>query len=124
MPTADKLTPESRIMAIFVGDSGTGKSCAAAFFPKKILWLALTKRVYGINGHPLISKSPMLKDIQVEFFDITKGFKALDDYLELLVNKGPNLGYKTVVLEDFTTASDLLLADAFKWTGQLKNSDG
>jgi hypothetical protein len=125
MPTADKLQPENRLMALFVGESGSGKSCAAAFLPGKIKWMALTKRVYGIMGHPLVKgDQELLKNIDITFYDTKGGFKAIDDDLEMLLNAGPNLRYKTIVIEDFTTASDLLQDDAFKFTGMLKNAQG
>lgn len=124
MPLASQLTPENRLMALFVGDSGSGKSCAAAFLPKKILWLALTKRVYGIMGHPLVRGNEFLKDIEIRFYDAKSGFKGLDDDLEILLTKGPNLGYKTIVLEDLTSASDMLQDDAFKFTRLLKGANG
>lgn len=127
MPLASQLKPEDRVMALFVGASGDGKSCAAAFFAGigKVKWMALTRRVYGIMGHPLIrGNQELLKNIDISFYDQQRGFKAIDDDLEMFLMKGPNLGYKTLVFEDFTTASDLLQEDAFKFTGQLKGSDG
>jgi len=124
MPLASQLKPEDRVMSLFVGESGSGKSCAAAFAPKKIKWMALTKRVYGIMGHPIVKNAEWLKDIDITFYDAKKGFKAMDDDLEILLMKGHNLGYKTVVFEDFTTASDLLQDDAFQFTGLLKGKDG
>jgi len=125
MPLASQLQPENRLMSLFVGASGDGKSCAAAFFPGKIKWLALTKRVYGIMGHPLIAgNQELLKNIDITFYDATKGFKAIDDDLEMLLMKGQNIGYKTVVVEDFTTASDYLQDDAFRFTGKLINKEG
>lgn len=111
-------------MALFVGDSGSGKSCAAAFLPKPIKWMALTKRVYGIMGHPLVrGDQELLKGIDITFYDSKGGFKAIDDDLEMLLMQRP-LRYKTIVIEDFTTASDLLQDDAFKFTGLLKGKDG
>ena len=125
MPTANNLQPENRIMALLVGESGSGKSCAAAFLPGKIKWMALTKRVYGIMGHPLVKMDQeLLKNIDITFYDAKGGFKAIDDDLEMLLLKGPNIGYRTVVIEDLTTASDLLQDDAFKFTSLLKGSDG
>lgn len=127
MPLASQLKPEDRIMALFVGDSGAGKSCAAAFFASlgRVKWMALTKRVYGIMGHPLIKgNEELLKNIDISFFDAKGGFKALDDDLEMMLIKGPNIGYKTIVFEDYTTASDLLQDDAFKWTALLKGKEG
>lgn len=127
MPLATQLKPEDRLMSLFVGDSGSGKSCATAFLASlgKVKWMALTKRVYGIMGHPLIKgNEELLKNIDITFYDAKGGFKSLDDDLEVLLNKGPNLDYKTVVFEDYTTASDLLQDDAFKWTGLLQGKEG
>ena len=127
MPLASQLKPEDRIMSLFVGASGDGKSCAAAHFAKigRVKWFALTKRVYGIMGHPLIGgNEELLKNIDISFYDAKAGFKGIDDDLEMMLVRGPNLGYKTIVFEDFTTASDMLQDDAFKFTGQLKSADG
>jgi hypothetical protein len=65
----------------------------------------------------------LLKGIDITFYDSKGGFKAIDDDLEMLLLQKP-LRYKTIVVEDFTTASDLLQDDAFKFTGLLKSSDG
>lgn len=125
MPTADQLKPENRTMALFVGADGSGKSCAAAFFTPPIKWMALTKRVYGIMGHPLIYQNKeFLKNIDITFYNAKDGFKKIDDDLEILLLKGAQLHYKTIVFEDFTTASDLLQDDGFKFTALLKGKDG
>lgn len=124
MPAASELKPDGRIVSLFVGDSGAGKSCAAAFFPKPIKWIAVTTRVAGIIGHPGIRGQEWLKQISIDYFDITKGFTGIDSCLEVMIAQGNKLPYKTVVFEDFTTTSEILQQDAFKFTSIFKKPEG
>ena len=122
MPLASQLTPDRNAVTLFVGDSGCGKSCATAFYPKPIKWFDLTKRSAGILGHPLVAQKPAwLDQIDIARIDVSKGFTALDTELEMLTIKNQ---YKTVVVEDFTAASDIFQEEAFRFTGALKDKEG
>lgn len=64
MPKAIDLTPDFRFMGLFVGESGTGKTVAAASFPKPVEFLDFDGRIRGLLGASWIDR----KEINYEFF--------------------------------------------------------
>jgi hypothetical protein len=107
---------------LFVGEPKTGKTCAAVTFvsPEDPVYVFdIDKRIQGIRG---ISSD--FSNVEFDQFDITKGFSEIDKKLDLLVAKGKNLPYKLVVYDGFTSTSDILISEAFYWTGKLTDSQG
>lgn len=62
MPKASDLTPENRFFALFVGRSGSGKTCAEASFPKPLNVLDFDGRIRGLLGAPWINREGISYD--------------------------------------------------------------
>jgi hypothetical protein len=62
MPKASDLTPETRFVGLFVGQSGSGKTVAAASFPSPIHINDFDGRIRGLLGAPWIDRSKITYD--------------------------------------------------------------
>lgn len=52
MPKLSDISPEQRFVGLFIGESGTGKTCAACSFPKPVENLDFDGRIRGAMGLP------------------------------------------------------------------------
>jgi hypothetical protein len=121
MPSASQLSPENRFMALFVGDSGSGKTPASCSWCNegKVLDLDFDGRIRGILGCPWLDRSK----IDYNFYPAVKPglevmFNRLNRDLELLqaqCNSGQN-PYKTIVLSSLSAQQWLFLKDAISLT--------
>ncbi len=121
MSTKFKLTelpPETSFFGLFVGDSGSGKTVAAASFPKPIHFLDIDKRIAGIRGAPFITPD----GISLTRFQGDDILQELEDFFNSYEKSDP--GYKTIVLDGFTSLAMMMLDGAFKLTAKMgdKNS--
>lgn len=62
MPKASDLTTETRFVALFVGDSGSGKTVAEASFPGPVHVFDFDGRIRGLLGAPWIDRSKITYD--------------------------------------------------------------
>lgn len=92
--------------SLFVGDSGTGKSIAAAYYPGPLYFASCDGRMGSVaewhRGR---------KDIQ---FDIFTEFESLNDKVDSFESNCP---YKTVILDPITNLSDFLMRYSFSLRG-------
>ncbi len=116
MPSLDNLTPDARIMALFIGRSGTGKKAAAASFPGPIDFLDFDGRIRGILGCSWINPKN-LGNVEIFPPKNKKGefsFDKINEHLDLLTAQA-NIGtlpYKTLYLGSLTGLAFGLLQDA------------
>lgn len=63
MPKAIDLTPDFRFMALFIGESGSGKTVAGASFPKPYENLDFDGRIRGLLGAPWIKRDEITYEV-------------------------------------------------------------
>lgn len=139
MPTADKLTPESRFMALFVGQKHSGKTSAACSWYNKdsnkmVKVLDGDGRIRGILGAPWIDKSrinydyypPRLTDKTKPFFQrVNEDLEAL--LVQCVFPDGrlkPDCPYETYVADSMTAFTRNLIIDVLGLTGGSKKIGG
>jgi hypothetical protein len=99
MPSTKDVTLGGRLMCLFIGESGTGKTCAAASFP-------LPMKIYDFDGRmkPIKLMYPD-KDIEYDTFG-PKNMQAFIDEFNGLYDR---CKYKTVVIDSLTSLSVTLI---------------
>lgn len=110
-----EVKPDQSKMFLFKGLFGTGKSPAAASFPKPLYFFDTDRRMDSVK-----KMFPHEKEI---YFDTYVDFKKFAKYLEKLTDSCP---YKTVVLPDSLTNYVELVMDYFiklRGAGSLSNID-
>lgn len=117
MPSSSTLAPDQRFMALFVGDSGSGKTPAACswFHEGKVKNLDFDGRIRGLLGCPWIDRSK----IDYDYYPAVKPglatmFSRLNNDLEVLeiqAKSGQN-PYKTFIPDSLSSMTWLLLKDA------------
>jgi hypothetical protein len=101
------IPDDKRIYALHVGDSGSGKSCAAAMYAPegKTYIFDLDGRVQGIKGHPPIRERIKKGLIEFDQYPATKdGFEKMGEKLTGLgeeYRKG-RMPYSTIVYDTLT----------------------
>lgn len=127
MPNGSSLTPESRFMALFVGEKHGGKTCAAASWRdpaknKKVKVLDGDGRIRGLLGAPWIDLSTVDYDYyppksaaeSEKYFFFEKVNKDLEHMIsEIKQGKSP---YETYVCDSATTFCKNLIIDALPLT--------
>ncbi len=118
MPQAINLTPESRFVGMFVGRSGSGKTVAAASFPKPMYIMDFDGRIRGMLGAPWINR----KDIEYDYFppEDSQLIKKINDRLDLFqtyytVGQTQNIP-KTIVLDSLTSQTYAVVRQALGMT--------
>lgn len=129
MADLGSLTNESRINALFIGDSGEGKKCAMASFPRPAKYFDFDGRVRGLLGASWMN----LKGIDHKYYPpIRLGanqplmYKELDDDLTAMYTQAQvgQLPYKTVMLCSLSGETFGLLRDAVKLTHVTEDGKG
>lgn len=118
MPSLDKLTTEGSFMGMFIGKSGDGKTCAAASFPRPILFLDFDSRIRGILGASWIDREGLG---DVEFFppkSKKQVYVQINEILDGVMDKcnSATNRYKTIVVGSMTSLTFGLLMDAIPLT--------
>jgi len=109
---ASQLTPEGRFFGMFVGRSKSGKTVAAASFPKPILLIDGDLRAEGLLGGRSFLKG--LDQIEIKRFKPSAGFIEIEKELELLsamIQTRQN-NYRTLILDSVTSINRMFLTDA------------
>lgn len=115
MPLVENMPVDSRILALFLGRSGSGKSAAAYSFPKPAKIFDLDGRVRG-GLVPWIEK----KGLEYQYFPPMSGkmvFDQLNDAFAVLQQQCKSGNpYETIILDSATWAANSLLLDAIPFT--------
>lgn len=127
MPSAATLGPDKRFFGLFVGKSGSGKTCAECSFPKPIKVLDFDGRIRGILGAPWIDRS---SGIDYEYYPPRVGkpgaaqmkftYERVNNDLEALYTLcqvGQNR-YQTLILDSLTTMTYALICDSIPLSHQ------
>ena len=111
------------------GDSGTGKTIFGAGFPKPLLLIDTDKGILSVRTTDVISDEDKVGIHPVEVTDFSpdqpttnpKGFDVVKGILEAVVRTGEYQGVrpKTVVVDSFTTTSQMGLNKALFLNGHL-----
>jgi len=120
MPKLSDITPEQRFVAMFVGESGTGKTCAACSFPKPLEDLDFDGRIRGAWNKPWI---PM-EGISYEFFPprqngMIEGLNKKLEAMQLVADMGSAAAMplpKTEVLDSLTSECFAMVMQAMPLT--------
>lgn len=111
MPNLNQRPFDQRMFVLHVGSSGSGKSCASAFYPGKKYYFDCDRRIDGLRGHPLLEEK--IKSGEIEYDEYPKeaaSLEKIDAKLTELANKGAMIPYGTVVLSTITTFDDIVMA--------------
>ena len=117
MPLVENMPPDSRILALFVGRSGSGKSAAAYSFPKPAKIFDLDGRVRG-GMVPWIDK----KNLEYQYFqpnpEKTTTFNQLNDAFGILLQqcRSGQPPFETIIIDSATWAANDFLLDALPFT--------
>jgi hypothetical protein len=121
MPTPiEQMPSDDRIFALFVGDSGAGKTSTAPWFPGEKLILDIDKRYRGLLGHTAKNKDYNLKGIHIEHFkgeNILTELENLFTKYESFLNGRQTFPYSTMYFDGFTSFDQLVSKDAIEFTG-------
>ncbi len=103
--------PESKILALHVGDSGSGKSCASASYGGnngKVYFMDLDFRVDGVKAYKPLHEKIANGQIEYDQFPTTaEGLEAADRKLDSFKStEFWKTGIKCVVLSTITTLDD------------------
>jgi len=121
MPKLIDITPDQRFVGLFIGESGTGKTCAAASFPKPVHILDFDGRIRGAMNLKFL---PM-NDITYDYYPPREQgmVSRLNRYLESL-EVSASVGQpipKTLVLDSLTSETFAMCMQAIPLTHNLDN---
>lgn len=127
--TLTDLEKSERSIALFLGKSGHGKSAAIASYGElgPMLVIDIDKRARGMLPASQWLGHEVMKNITIEQdIDVTKGWSALDQRLEvaLIQQKTNQFPYKTLVIESASTLQKMLLLDSQRLRGSEGKFDG
>lgn len=113
---SELLKPDSRMVSLHVGDSGSGKTCAAACYPKPVYIFDIDNRVAGLRGYRPALEWLANNQIDYDRYPMTaEGLEKLDVQLEKFVNQGWKMKYKTLVFDTVTSLERMTIKYAEKW---------
>jgi len=116
MPSAASLTPESRFIALFVGSKHSGKTVAAASFPKPAEFLDFDQRIRGILGAEWIERDKIYYET---FPPKEQGMIArFNKHLETMIAlaSARQLPQQTEVLDSLTSMNHAMISQAMSFT--------
>src|SRR5579864_9057418 len=121
MSNAKDLQPEKRFYGLFIGRSGSGKTCAELSWPGKTFVFDLDKRIKGGLGLPILKERFDSGDIEYEQYDFTRdGFEKMNSKLYEIVESAKGIPkYKNVLFNSASSLRRALLTESEKYT--LKN---
>ena len=114
MPSLDQLEVGASIFALFIGKSGSGKTCAAASFPGPIKFLDFDGRIRGILGANWIDRKGLGEVIQFPPDPKKPTYIKVSEIIETdlaFCNMG-KYPFKTLVLGSLTAQTFSFLSDA------------
>jgi len=103
------IPKETRLFALFIGRSGSGKTIAAASLPKPLQELDFDIRANGLIN--AVNQGWLDdKDIDIKQFDPLKGWLQVQNHLEILYNLyiSKQFNYKSIDIGSLTSLSRLL----------------
>lgn len=109
-----ELKPANKLFAMFVGDSGSGKTCAALSLPTPGLLIDIDLRAEGgLTAQEWLPPNK-LSEWEVIRFPSEKGFQKIDERLERIDReiKAKTNTLKTIVIDSLTMESRLLINDS------------
>lgn len=116
MPSCETLNTESQFRALFVGDSGSGKTVAACSFPKKIEVEDFDGRIRGLLGAEWIDR----KGISYNYYPPKKDglITELNNKFEVMMMQGRNgqLDLRTHVTDSITNQTFAFISQSIKLT--------
>lgn len=121
MPSAIDLKPAEHLVALIVGNAGSGKTSAIASFATKeepMYVFDIDHRIRGILGSAdWLGES--LNYIDYDNFDTRDGFKEVERQFELLHNKYEkrDLKYKNILIESVGSLAEMFLIDSQRQKG-------
>lgn len=127
MPSAETLTSDSRFTGLFVGPKHSGKTVAAASFPKPMEIEDFDGRIRGLLGAQFLDR----KGISYDFFPprevgenspVTKINKKLEGWL--VASRVGQFALKTVVLDSLTSECYAMLVQSMSLTHRQSGKDG
>lgn len=109
---ASELKPENRFFGMFVGRSKSGKTVAAASFPKPMIILDGDLRAAGILGGKSFLRD--LDQIEIKQFPPNRGFSDMEKEIEMIkiMIEGRQSNVKTIVLDSLTSTTRMFINDA------------
>lgn len=120
MPLVSTLESNSKTVALFVGPSGAGKTCAIASYAKlgPMYIFDFDGRMAGMLGQKSVL-GEYFNNIEYDTYDLSQGFKEVDKRLEGFVVQSRNrqLKYKTIVFESLPTMVSCFLEMAVQLEG-------
>ena len=121
MPELIDITPEQRFIGLFIGESGTGKTCAECSFPKPLHVMDFDGRIRGAMGHKWL---PM-EGITYNYYPPREQNLAgnVDKYLEGLLTAS-SVGQpipKTLILDSVTSECFAMIIQALSLTHNKDN---
>lgn len=121
MPKLIDITPEQRFIGLFIGESGTGKTCAECSFPKPLHVMDFDGRIRGAMGHKWL---PM-EGITYNYYPPREQNLAgnVDKYLEGLLTAS-SVGQpipKTLILDSVTSECFAMIIQALSLTHNKDN---
>src|SRR5947208_3353216 len=111
MKISDVILEESQMM-LFKGESGSGKTVAAASFPKPYI-LDIDNRIAPVVNNPLLNK----RDIEFDSYD---NYRGIVNMLDSLIRNNP---YKTVVVDGLTLFGRTIMNHLFDNRGISTSKD-
>lgn len=104
---------------LVVGRHGSGKTCANFSFPGKTYVFDMDHRIKGGAQSLLWLGNDKLGEIDYDTYDVVKGFTAINNKMEELLNKAKtfNCPYKNVLFESIGALTKLLALDSKELRG-------
>ena len=115
---AKNLKPDKYAFTLFVGDSNSGKTCAANCFPGKCYNFVLDHRIHGILDHPVTKAKAEAGEIEYDFYEVQdKGYFDIASRLETFINQAERrqLPFKNIIFDGMTAYQDFTLYDSYRW---------
>lgn len=111
---------------LLVGDSGTGKTCAANSYPGSCYNFDFDRRIRGASAFEPLKEKVIAGEISYDYWLNDKTYSEVASRLDIFLTKAENrrLEFQNVILSSLTSMEAFMIADAWKWTSTTTLSGG
>lgn len=111
---------------LMVGDSGSGKTCAANSYPGSCYNFDFDRRIRGAAAYSPLQDKMATGEISYDYWLNDKTYSEVASKLDRIVTKAEarRSEFQNVILSSLTSMEAFMIADAWKWTSTTSQGGG